>query len=160
MGGDTLSRVVPQIPSQFQSTPPVWVVTHLKDTENFVFEFQSTPPVWVVTLIMAIFSLIMMISIHTTRVGGDLVHHQRVNLNPRISIHTTRVGGDTRNSNMVTATCLFQSTPPVWVVTLELLKSLNLKQISIHTTRVGGDFMTKSFFETIANFNPHHPCGW
>ena len=50
VGGDKSTKMSCSQLQQFQSTPPVWVVTHLKDTENFVFEFQSTPPVWVVTV--------------------------------------------------------------------------------------------------------------
>ena len=34
---------------------------------------------------------------------------------------------------------LFQSTPPVWVVTYEAYRVFPITRISIHTTRVGGD---------------------
>ena len=33
----------------------------------------------------------------------------------------------------------FQSTPPVWVVTLTMQDEIEKLKISIHTTRVGGD---------------------
>ena len=39
-------------------------------TADFL-EFQSTPPVWVVTEATVTISNIQIISIHTTRVGGD-----------------------------------------------------------------------------------------
>ncbi len=78
---------------------------------------------------------------------------------------------------------LFQSTPPVWVVTAVQMLQQKEDEISIHTTRVGGDpseTFTESKFRKISihttrvggdslialvadeqtNFNPHHPCGW
>ena len=57
------------------------------------------------------------ISIHTTRVGGDCYggfEAKRL----IISIHTTRVGGDRTKWVTMTVDSEFQSTPPVWVVTL------------------------------------------
>ena len=56
-----------------------------------------------------------------------------------ISIHTTRVGGDTIILYEIDLGRLFQSTPPVWVVTLKIERVANYLWISIHTTRVGGD---------------------
>mgnify|MGYP001712962663 CR=1 FL=1 len=39
---------------------------------QYMDEFQSTPPVWVVTLVfLSSFRSYFCISIHTTRVGGD-----------------------------------------------------------------------------------------
>ena len=102
------------------------------------------------------------ISIHTTRVGGDIYNVDNILEEFRISIHTTRVGGDSiRSTDFSTFwnfnphhpcgwwlnlesfkdwKTLFQSTPPVWVVTSSLT-SLPVwwSIISIHTTRVGGD---------------------
>ena len=63
---------------------------------NMNIEFQSTPPVWVVTFVM--FDVIA---------TGKL-----------ISIHTTRVGGDIEVSAEKESPYKFQSTPPVWVVTV------------------------------------------
>ena len=99
------------------------------------------------------------ISIHTTRVGGDTLQQLQVQF-LTISIHTTRVGGDQYgwlpfkekidfNPHHpcgwwlgVTATPdrgdIFQSTPPVWVVT----------------------FLNFLYSTLIMYFNPHHPCGW
>ena len=54
-----------------------------------------------------------------------------------ISIHTTRVGGD-----------LFLGKDAFGIV------------ISIHTTRVGGDLYALKHGGAVADFNPHHPCGW
>ena len=56
----------------FQSTPPVWVVTQLLSKMASNTKFQSTPPVWVVTSEVITINLTTIISIHTTRVGGDI----------------------------------------------------------------------------------------
>ena len=56
-----------------------------------------------------------------------------------ISIHTTRVGGDVLSIKHTQIIKLFQSTPPVWVVTKVLHYCKFCGDISIHTTRVGGD---------------------
>ena len=101
------------------------------------------------------------ISIHTTRVGGDIYNVDNILEEFRISIHTTRVGGDSiRSTDFSTFwnfnphhpcgwwlnlesfkdwKTLFQSTPPVWVVTIFRFWCCSSYTISIHTTRVGGD---------------------
>ena len=61
-----------------------------------------------------------------------------------ISIHTTRVGGDFTQWHQLVTQFLFQSTPPVWVVTSISVFLCVAVSISIHTTRVGGD--SQSFF--------------
>ena len=98
--------------------------------------FQSTPPVWVVTTGEIEKQLYDIISIHTTRVGGDYQQEYYI-VSISISIHTTRVGGD------------------------EIIKQYyDLFRISIHTTRVGGDRTVQTYALIRVNFNPHHPCGW
>ena len=58
---------------EFQSTPPVWVVTGISVSMYIRIWFQSTPPVWVVTgITIVIVRKTYPISIHTTRVGGDI----------------------------------------------------------------------------------------
>ena len=100
----------------FQSTPPVWVVTHLGFLLVLLQLFQSTPPVWVVTCRCILMFRHLSISIHTTRVGGDDIDNGRIYDRILISIHTTRVGGD----------------PYTFARRI-------YSNISIHTTRVGGD---------------------
>ena len=102
--------------AEFQSTPPVWVVTRVINNHRIYKIFQSTPPVWVVT----------------TK-GITLAN------TITISIHTTRVGGDVMMTKISTKNIQFQSTPPVWVVTLLATYFSLVESISIHTTRVGGD---------------------
>ena len=89
---------------------------------NIIILFQSTPPVWVVTYLDFYYKHLPVISIHTTRVGGDAGADRRVNTKVWISIHTTRVGGDNPT----------------------LLMFLLDNKISIHTTRVGGDIKGNS----------------
>ena len=81
------------------------------------YAFQSTPPVWVVTLPFLAVLTITRISIHTTRVGGDVIVFVFCKFKSNISIHTTRVGGDDEMTE----------------------KQVVHFNISIHTTRVGGD---------------------
>ena len=77
------------------------------------------------------------ISIHTTRVGGDFANIFRFGRKFLISIHTTRVGGD-----------------------LTIYIIFSVCNISIHTTRVGGDSANNIGETNKIYFNPHHPCGW
>ena len=95
----------------------MWVVTVIISYTVNIVVFQSTPPVWVVTEWTAYQGFDYEISIHTTRVGGDL--------SPDIPFLSAEV--------------IFQSTPPVWVVTDFPTIPLAVSLISIHTTRVGGD---------------------
>ena len=126
----------------------------------YIVLFQSTPPVWVVTCSTGIFNIRYLISIHTTRVGGDPKPHSPSLPLLTISIHTTRVGGDLFCFQPWIFILEFQSTPPVWVVTMYQTRHRWKRQISIHTTRVGGDSQGISFSSRKINFNPHHPCGW
>ena len=138
----------------------MWVVTLPNHLFFLCSLFQSTPPVWVVTRLVIQLLLQLMISIHTTRVGGDA-----------------------NSAKFRKASIIFQSTPPVWVVTVRdknyhrtrrisihttrvggdrglRISCVKSRRISIHTTRVGGDRLTKMVGESTHNFNPHHPCGW
>ena len=57
----------------FLSTPPVWVATtggHDGRADNLTF--LSTPPVWVATAQMQAGEFVTRVSIHATRVGGDV----------------------------------------------------------------------------------------
>ena len=56
-----------------------------------------------------------------------------------ISIHTPRVGRDITNLNARTIDILFQSTRPVWGVTVQVCTDPGRDHISIHTPRVGRD---------------------
>ena len=95
---------------------------------------------WVVTKTFSFTSDIKTISIHTTHVGGD---HSTQFTEPIIfiSIHTTHVGGDALYMYLAIPQVLFQSTPPMWVVTYFAHRGQPPCRISIHTTHVGGDFV-------------------
>ena len=57
------------------------------------------------------------ISIHASRVGGDEVALCSFRATT-ISIHASRVGGDTLVSIVLFSSILFQSTPPGWEATI------------------------------------------
>ena len=60
--------------------------------------FLSTPPVWVATLQDGTApALDDTVSIHATRVGGDLDLRRR-GFGNAVSIHATRVGGDSKSA--------------------------------------------------------------
>ena len=59
----------------------------------------------------------LIISIHTTHVGGDYKHYVDGLKYISISIHTTHVGGDLCYIKCFLVFNKFQSTPPMWVVT-------------------------------------------
>ena len=124
---------------KFQSTPPVWVVTHLYMTNyTLLRNFNPHHPCGWWPIATKIWLTSLNISIHTTRVGGD-IYFVLLLLYQSISIHTTRVGGDLivllimqttsyfnphhpcgwwlYTCSMQLLILKFQSTPPVWVVT-------------------------------------------
>ena len=76
-----------------------------------------------------------------------------------ISIHIPRVGDDAMTLR-VTAICnLFQSTSPVWGMTVgDNFLGIAVK-ISIHIPRVGDDHQFLILGGFILDFNPHPPCG-
>ena len=121
----------------FQSTPPAWVATKILFRGLDKAKFQSTPPAWVATIDRPTLDLALSISIHATRVGGDLSIKSSHWVSFFISIHATRVGGDEmRNATQ------------------------SHKRISIHATRVGGDRVPESNKSMGIHFNPRHPRGW
>ena len=62
--------------------------------------------------------IMKVISIHTPRVGSDCDHRLRGEGDLHISIHTPRVGSDSDFDGYTQNYGLFQSTLPVWGVTL------------------------------------------
>ena len=123
---------------QFQSTRPVWGVTALTSTGIQSQTFQSTRPVWGVTVLRVIHNGGLSISIHTPRVGRDSIAGGAL-VYVIISIHTPRVGRDRRSNGPLSIWTEFQSTRPVWGVTLGMLPNRIRRVISIHTPRVGRD---------------------
>ena len=62
----------------FQSTPPVWGATLTsRATGTTSSIFQSTPPVWGATCPADCFLVLLKISIHAPRVGGDVSQTHR-----------------------------------------------------------------------------------
>ena len=123
-------------------------------------EFQSTLPVWGATIALTQPALGDVISIHAPRVGSDWdipffrgaffisIHAPRVGSDPRtrwrswcpglISIHAPRVGSD-QWEEMRRALGGFQSPLPVWGATKYFLQRALEKGISIPAPRVGSD---------------------
>ena len=85
-------------------------------------------------------AVIVAISIHAPRVGGDRDPAGLFHAAIRISIHAPRVGGDLERQPGESDLELFQSTPPVWGATVSPPSHLVDKKISIHAPRVGGDW--------------------
>ena len=81
---------------RFQSTPPVWAETLWIISYKFFPKFQYTPPVWAETELRIFFRVWGIISIHSARVGGDVMGMLRKVVAVVISIHSARVGGDWR----------------------------------------------------------------
>ena len=118
VGGDKTSQIFCVLYIQFQSTPPMWVVTVQNHFQFLTLQqFQSTPPMWVVTPTSTSQLTDDEISIHTTHVGGDFSIVTGAVGVGTISIHTTHVGGDFQVFSSQRPQALFQSTPPMWVVT-------------------------------------------
>ena len=65
------------------------------------------------------------------------------------------MGGDFFIVIFLSLLFIFQSTPPVWVVTEQQLQNLVQNFISIHTTRVGGDFDEIDTLEEVEKISIH-----
>ncbi len=76
-----------------------------------VWTFQSTPPAKAETVCVVIQRVPALISIHSTREGGDETYSVTKN-GSTISIHSTREGGDYAPFDGWAVQCTFQSTPP------------------------------------------------
>ena len=81
--------------------------------------FQSTPPGWEATLESQRYARLTTISIHASRVGGDMRCPYTLQVHP-ISIHASRVGGDWMRCRRAPARRIFQSTPPGWEATIKV----------------------------------------
>ena len=123
------------------------------------YAFQSTPPGWEATEYAE---------------AEDKVAK-------RISIHASRVGGDLRVVRQYDIATKFQSTPPGWEATTSSIArnvcdaiSIHASRvggdsgsttqgyytiISIHASRVGGDFSARMTSTASSNFNPRLPGG-
>ena len=61
---------------------------------------------------------IRLVSIHATRMGGDIILQVLILFGVGVSIHATRMGGDgTGVDHLASLVAQFLSTPPVWVAT-------------------------------------------
>ena len=93
VGGDLVLSLKPFASSISIHTTLVGGDLLVNITTLDVFQFQSTPPLWVVTDELNEVAKKLPISIHTTLVGGDTVTLSLF-VAKFISIHTTLVGGD------------------------------------------------------------------
>ena len=159
MEGDILIKHVGQTRCKFQSTPSVWRETIIS-ADLFVdcFRFQSTPSVWRETCELILSGYMVVISIHSLRVEGDLVLRDD-GAKYDISIHSLRVEGDFSPRQVQQCRKTFQSTPSVWRETLPKKAIPKEIAISIHSLRVEGDILYDQKQRKISYFNPLPPCG-
>ena len=148
-GGDTASSRRVSSKAGFQSTPPAREVTSLLRNAFVTAAFQSTPPAREVTL--GTDAQIMKIGFQSTPPAREVtIDEMHLEFNSLISIHTSREGGDHPWHRVILGFHTFQSTPPAREVTIVLFPFLLVPRISIHTSREGGDainnFMTGGFY--------------
>ena len=164
----------------FNPRPPCGGRRSLESQNRACPLFQSTPPVWGATRGHVDDVVLLHISIHAPRVGGD--HFPTANaykskdFNPRPPCggrhtrpglvlgapgfqSTPPVWGATPQMTQRAADELFQSTPPVWGATRIRPLEVAWMTISIHAPRVGGDDGQKENGDGTSNFNPRPPCG-
>ena len=99
--------------------------------------FQSTPPAWEATASSATCCSAISVSIHASRVGGD-IHIGRHDMYRKV----------------------FQSTPPAWEATREAVTVCHGPfHVSIHASRVGGDRNRVARIGVKQGFNPRLPRG-
>ena len=167
---------------KFQSTPPVWAETVFRKLVTGERVFQSTPPVWAETCRPSGARKRSKISIHSARVGGDVINKalRRVaegNFNPlrpcgrrlefawliaqslKISIHSARVGGDAKRPYHRSISAYFNPLRPCGRRLAGAVVPRQLGCISIHSARVGGDLSLSISSGVPIDFNPLRPCG-
>ncbi len=121
-------------------------------------KFQSTPPGWEATAVREHTVRGSLISIHASRVGGD-ENGYFIQASPPL-FQSTPPGWEATNAlqtaHMVK---IFQSTPPGWEATVCFPLFGSTMHISIHASRVGGDGSSPWTAQIILNFNPRLPGG-
>ena len=147
-------------PSAFQSTPPVWEAT-INDSLIIATACDFNPRLPCGRRRYSPFRLSMLrpISIHASRVGGDVFCCCSLSFVAAISIHASRVGGDTPECVCTTAVLIFQSTPPVWEATTSI-GSLNKPQVDFNPRLPCGRRQRRlRRYAPPQHFNPRLPCG-
>ena len=167
-GGDVYKEYSRNGLQKFQSTPPARGATFGGALMVSVFLFQSTPPARGATQMLLMWQLLIKISIHAPREGGD--EHAISSISGFfISIHAPREGGDGVVLLSFLSCSVFQSTPPARGATLDnksqstAEKNFNPRPprggrpriqpppiycawISIHAPREGGDSKDAQFY--------------
>ena len=182
VGGDKVIPVLMQVLQPFQSTPPGWEATGLQWQETPLQKhFNPRLPGGRRLKRQAQRFALPRISIHASRVGGDLVTgitlRFSVNFNPRLpggrrlqssfrvlrSFHfNPRLPGGRRHTGSLFSVCdyTFQSTPPGWEATSRPFPRVSAASpISIHASRVGGDENVLEIMSRHRDFNPRLPGG-
>ena len=115
MGGDEIKGGITLPYISFNPRPPRGGRPEPLVPPSYHVKFQSTPPAWGATRLYEELTVMMSVSIHAPRVGGDWWLRKRKR-NRKVSIHAPRVGGD------------------------GLLRCKHHRLlVSIHAPRVGGD---------------------
>ena len=123
--------------------------------------FQSTPPVWVVTDIRQVMQLIQQISIHTTRVGGDSEIHPCLVLNAQFQSTPPVWVVTVANSQTLTLNNYFNPHHPCgWWLKKQFIKLLYPLNFNPHHPCGWWLILLQHLIYIVIHFNPHHPCGW
>ena len=131
------SKKVPLIDYTFQSTPPEWEATSPSaSAAPSACSFQSTPPGWEATLLLGKPAGKIAISIHASRVGGDVQQHINAPIVQR-----------------------FQSTPPRWEATILSIGFCHFLQFQSMPPGWEATIPAEEITAISANFNPRLPGG-
>ena len=91
--------------------------------------------------------------------GGRPLEHRPPEIVLRISIHAPRVGGDLHLRPYSYRFRHFNPRPPCGGRQERMLQQAQIAEISIHAPRVGGDFSFSEVSSISFYFNPRPPCG-
>ena len=122
-------------------------------------QFQSTLPAWGETKKSKKFAPILLISIHSPRMGRDYYALRIMSTLFFISIHSPRMGRDPEVMRAEGGHDGFQSTLPAWGETVSVLGVCFVGQISIHSPRMGRDSSRAAPARPPTYFNPLSPHG-
>ena len=135
-GGRRFSSLSGPGANKFQSTPPARGATYRLRILYAPLSFQSTPPARGATIILLSYILIINVSIHAPRTGGDRA----------ASMFMASIKG-------------FNPRPPHGGRPNPPTLPSKYTDVSIHAPRTGGDVHLTLVFTSVHRFNPRPPHG-
>ena len=158
-GGDFVGVMLAPRVMRFQSTPPARGATvHFASHNLYLLNFNPRPPRGGRRLMFRPLAVLMWISIHAPREGGDISTFFQRSSDPYFNPRPPRGGRQDDPAGRL-GDVIFQSTPPARGATTRRCIYASHSHISIHAPREGGDLYRVLCHHAIQDFNPRPPRG-